>query len=776
MFLYPALTIGFLFVAVPLLVHLINMLRHRRQPWAAMDFLLASYRKQKKWIILRQLMLLLARTAVAATLIALLCGWVAGGRLLGAIGGKTTHHLVILDDSYSMGDRSGPEGAYGGALAALQSLTERLARSDGNHELTVLRSSRAALVVRGGGEAADAAADLAVQTINGDTRIVDRVLATEASSISCDLVDALRLAGDLIGNTPADETVVYLLSDFRQRDWEMPERVAEVLQNLDDDGTSLRCIDCASAPSANLAITRLEPIPDVWVAGVPVVVQLAVQNYGTTTARNVNVATRLIRYGPGVTTPDPASEYSGEVDGLPGVVIESLEPGEEAVRQFQVFVTETGRHAIEARLPDDVLAIDNQRVCTLPLTDVQKVLIVEGDGGGSGAEGQGSYHLQSALDPGGQVRTGAIPEVRPPSFLRSATLSDLQPYRAIYLLDLPEVSETTARTLSQYVERGGGLAWFLGSATLPDRLSDALLDDDRMLLPGRLQAREPLAADSQASDLSMPAAHPLTEPLAPLGDAAFARVGIQESWGIDREDPRLSPTSPVRVVLERRDGRPFVLEHAVGAGRVVTVLGGVDGDWTNWQSDPTFVVFILRTNAFLWSDTTQATARLVDEPLRIRLPAEAYSPSIEWLAATAEPPRVPLQFQATEQGESLSLQLAPQEAAVSGDANLDLLTAPGISEFWLTELDGRPEVRAEAAVIETGEGDLSRVDQATLRRELQPIELSFLDAESLVAQSQGNSGGTTTLLLLATLGMLLAGEQALAYWASYHPPAMGGKR
>ncbi len=50
MFLYPALTIGFLFVAMPLLVHLINMLRHRRQRWAAMDFLLASYRKQKKWI------------------------------------------------------------------------------------------------------------------------------------------------------------------------------------------------------------------------------------------------------------------------------------------------------------------------------------------------------------------------------------------------------------------------------------------------------------------------------------------------------------------------------------------------------------------------------------------------------------------------------------------------------------------------------------------------------------------------------------------------------
>ena len=107
MFLYPALIAGFAFVAVPLLVHLINMLRHRRQQWAAMDFLLSSFRKQKKWLRLRQLLLLLARIAVAATLVAMLCGWTGGRQILGALGGQTTHHVVILDDSYSMGDESG---------------------------------------------------------------------------------------------------------------------------------------------------------------------------------------------------------------------------------------------------------------------------------------------------------------------------------------------------------------------------------------------------------------------------------------------------------------------------------------------------------------------------------------------------------------------------------------------------------------------------------------------------------------------------------------------
>ena len=86
MFLYPALLAGFAFVAVPLLVHLINMLRHRRRRWAAMDFLLVSYRKQRKWLRLRQLLLLLTRLAVAAVLVMMLCGWTGGRQILGVLG------------------------------------------------------------------------------------------------------------------------------------------------------------------------------------------------------------------------------------------------------------------------------------------------------------------------------------------------------------------------------------------------------------------------------------------------------------------------------------------------------------------------------------------------------------------------------------------------------------------------------------------------------------------------------------------------------------------
>ena len=66
-FLFPTLlTFGSLLIAAPLVIHLINLRRHRRVEWAAMEFLLQSQKRNKKWIVLKQLLLLLMRTAAIA--------------------------------------------------------------------------------------------------------------------------------------------------------------------------------------------------------------------------------------------------------------------------------------------------------------------------------------------------------------------------------------------------------------------------------------------------------------------------------------------------------------------------------------------------------------------------------------------------------------------------------------------------------------------------------------------------------------------------------------
>ena len=68
-FIYSPLLWGLLAVGLPVLIHLINMLRHRRVPWAAMEFLVVSQKKNRTWVLFKQLLLLLLRMAVLATLV-----------------------------------------------------------------------------------------------------------------------------------------------------------------------------------------------------------------------------------------------------------------------------------------------------------------------------------------------------------------------------------------------------------------------------------------------------------------------------------------------------------------------------------------------------------------------------------------------------------------------------------------------------------------------------------------------------------------------------------
>ena len=765
MFLYSSLLAGFAFVAVPLLVHLINMLRHRRRPWAAMDFLLLSFRKRQKWLRLRQFLLLVSRILLATLVVALLCGWTGGRQLLQTFGGETTHHIVILDDSYSMGDVSGDGQAYSRALEVLEQLVQRLASDSGEHQLTVMRASRAALSVRGGSESGDAAADLSAQTLTGDSGLIARVMATSVSSIRTDLVPAFELAGELAQATTASKIDVYIASDFRQRDWGSTERLSEAMGGFADDKIDVTMVDCAVAPLPNLAVTEITPRQDVWVAGVPVVIHATVKNYGPTDAQNVTMACQVVRYGDEIAAVDPTRRLSGTIESQPGIVIEDLAAGEEITKTFQVFINQAGTHAVEVQLPGDALDIDNARACALPLSEVQRVLIVDSD-----PDEVAAYAIASALNPGSQVQLGAIPDVKPPGFLRSATAEALARYRAIYLIDIPEIADSTAGALHDYVAGGGGLAWFLGKSVNAKAYNERLLVEDRRLLSAPLEkiVELPVGGSRETGDVVFGDAGTLVDPLRGAGNSILSLVGITKSWSmanveVDREERD-------RAVFRRRDKQPLVTEHRIGTGTVVTSLTSLDSEWTNWPGDATFVPFILLSNARLWSGATAATSRQVTEPLTRSISTDDYFPEVKLLPPTS-PPRVAMDVVAVnaENGSSLAkLQLDPLEQLISGSDEVDEFLRPGITELGMLKADGGGVVVPSVAVIQPGEGDLRRADSADIRTSLLPLEIEFVSSRDWTRQIQSTGSSSLGLILLALLALVLAAEQALAYFASYH--------
>ena len=95
---------GVALLSVPVIIHLINRLRYRRVRFAAMEFLLASQKRNRRRILIEQLLLLLLRIGMAALVVLLVARLILDPEQLSIFQGARSHHVIVLDDSPSMQD------------------------------------------------------------------------------------------------------------------------------------------------------------------------------------------------------------------------------------------------------------------------------------------------------------------------------------------------------------------------------------------------------------------------------------------------------------------------------------------------------------------------------------------------------------------------------------------------------------------------------------------------------------------------------------------------
>ncbi len=272
-FVHPTLLWGLLIVGVPVLIHLINMLRHRRVQWAAMEFLLISQKKHRTWIVLKQLLLLLLRMAAVAAVVLLVAQPLLRNELGDLFGSAETHHIVLLDDSFSMSDRFDDTSAFGEAKRVIAQIGVEAARQRQPQAFTLLRFSRVGQTDRG------TQPDLLAEPVtSGFADRLGEVLAQiAASQTSAGPIEALSAIEFLLGDSNGARRIVYLLSDFRTRQWDDPTDLKKQLLRQSEAGAEIQLVHCVDRPKpnspmdrSNLAIESLVPLAGVRAAGLEI--------------------------------------------------------------------------------------------------------------------------------------------------------------------------------------------------------------------------------------------------------------------------------------------------------------------------------------------------------------------------------------------------------------------------------------------------------------------------------------------------------------------------
>ena len=200
-FLQPYILWGLPLILIPVIIHLINRMRHRPQPWAAMMFLIAATRASTNRARLKQWLVLAFRMLAVAALISFLARPLGGGWLGWAVNAAPDVIMIVLDRSASMETKL-PGQTITRREQALKMIAEAADKFSETSHLVLL----------------DSATKQAQQLASASALQEDSL--TGPTDTAADLPALLQIAHKWLVDNSAGTTEIWIASDLQQSNWQ----------------------------------------------------------------------------------------------------------------------------------------------------------------------------------------------------------------------------------------------------------------------------------------------------------------------------------------------------------------------------------------------------------------------------------------------------------------------------------------------------------------------------------------------------------------------------
>lgn len=199
-FLQPFILWGLPLILLPVVIHLLNRMRHRPQPWAAMHFLMSATRSSVSHARLRQWLILALRVLAVLMLILFLARPLAGGWLGWALSPAPDAILILLDRSASM-ETAVTTGTESKRQEAIGALAEAASQFEESSHLILIDS-----------------ATRSPQEL-GRASTLTRLPETAASDTAADIPGLLAAALNWLVENRAGTAEIWLASDLQRSNW-----------------------------------------------------------------------------------------------------------------------------------------------------------------------------------------------------------------------------------------------------------------------------------------------------------------------------------------------------------------------------------------------------------------------------------------------------------------------------------------------------------------------------------------------------------------------------
>jgi hypothetical protein len=493
------LAAGAALITAPIIIHLINRMRFKRLRWAAMEFLLKSQKRNRRRLIIEQILLLFLRCLLVTLATLLVSRFI--GDLYGDNQSAATLHIVVLDDTLSMRDQFKDGDAIRDCFQAAKSdlIFERIVKPVGqtnrNERLILLTLTR---LVTDRDYQPKAYARL------NDKAKLDELKSDledlQPSKVHADLLIGVKKAQELAAQNIESHVILYVISDFRQSDWlaggkNFQEALLGLVKTSDieiklmDAAHPPRTLDQGGFPLShdNVGIVDFRAGTRVVGKGMPVTFTVTIANYS---AREADVTLTIFNDNTGqemlqadfLDRTMPLKIPAGKTDEKVSFEVRLDPPLKEG---HFAHISARLESAHRGKLENDGLVEDNIRHAAVEVRDKVPVLVVDGEGARGRNENNDSFFIRNAIIsvPGGSFDVVFADELAGGVAGKALERADLMRYPTIFLLNVRELTPKQLTNLENYVRDGGGVAFFLGPLVDPAYYNKNLYKKGQGLFP-----------------------------------------------------------------------------------------------------------------------------------------------------------------------------------------------------------------------------------------------------------------------------------------------------
>jgi hypothetical protein len=526
-FLNPLFFFGALASAVPILLHLVKRERARRIEFPTLMFLRRISKKSIRFQKLRHLLLLLMR--VLAVLL-LVLGFTRPFRDLpnvaAAIGRPTQAHIILLDNSLSMGYGDRWERAKKAAVSIAR-------RADQGDKLALLEFS-------------DQTTAKTQLTVDIGQVVSEIETGLELTDRPTRFGQALKIAEKIALDAGTGKRVIHLISDFQKSGWSAGEEDFRL-----GSGMQLEYVDVGSDDFSNLTFgdVRVDEAGEGTGGGLDI--KAAVVNFGTQDRTGVSVSLAL----------------DGRV--VSEKKINVAKNGLSAA-EFQLPGLTPGLHAFVLAVDDRQLDRDNRFSMVVEARGRTPVACVNGPATGRSSH-SADFFLGNALN-----LSSVSPYLLTPIPLQKIESSAAIPGGLVIWNSASGGGVALQKKLQEFVKHGGGLVIVLADSSLAADFNRSfgswlpvkVLESEKN---SRGKSVRPAEDYSLMTDIRQD--HPIFRPFSEPHSGSFSTARFYEH-------ARLSATSGAEVLARFDDRTPALVQANIEKGRVLIFPSSAD-DSTN---------------------------------------------------------------------------------------------------------------------------------------------------------------------------------------------------